>query len=754
MTNTLVNATNLTKNAESDYSTEGNMPVMQSQLMSIDMANAAFIMESLTNLYSDPYLSVVREYVANAIDAHVEAGNPDPVEVSMPSQWSPNLVIKDQGIGMSQADVFRYGTYGSSDKRDNLDLVGNFGMGSKSALAITNSFTITAIKDGEYTMASIGRNDEGFGQVDIITSEPTTEPNGVTITIPITSSNIWVVRNRVEKVLTYLPAGRVDVDGTVNTDMRTDLTKISDDIHVDTIDITESSFRYNSIIVISGGFGYKVDWDVTNEIADTVDFDLFGVPDTIYIDVPTGSVDLTPSREQLRMTARTKALITQAVQSTLREITTIYTKKLEDVKTFEDVFSLISELGAKKVTETVINKCTNLVVPESANLITHSIINGQGEYTSRNTSKLNWYLAELISRSDNSKVIILEKDKDYSEKSASSRIKSFLNKVSDTYASYTPVFVLNPAFTDDPQVSEDTLYRYITRTGVHMKLSEIYAEVNEYNKANRTYSGGSNATGQGDDAIIDTTAFDGETFKSTGHYPATGNMKKYFEELFDNKLPTVYVLNDTLSSGMAINENIVRALMSIRGLKTSSASSANFVLIRGGNRKGAYFAKRGIDVSTVSEYFQKNKADIVSQGALDILKEIAHFSSNDEMGWYVGRTIQRFRNSYPSTSATMDIIVDELSSTLGEDAEKISNYVSGHHGVRQFLAVVKIRLNDVEEVTEFIEDLDNHTEAMDRGELVTSVLDSCTALHRYGHTQESYDMLETLAELLTKKEED
>ena len=752
MTNTLVNATNLTKNAESDYSTEGNMPVMESQLMSIDMANAAFIMESLTNLYSDPYLSVVREYVANAIDSHVEAGNPAPVEVSMPSQWSPNLVIKDQGIGMSQADVFRYGTYGSSDKRDNLDLVGNFGMGSKSALAITNSFTITAIKDGEYTMASIGRNDEGFGQVDIIANEPTTEPNGVTITIPITGSNIWTVKNRIEKVMTYLPAGKVEVDGVINTDMRTGLVKISDDVHVEDIDINETSFRYNSIIVISGGFGYKVDWDVANEIADTVDFDLFGVPDTIYIDVPTGSVDLTPSREQLRMTARTKSLITQAVQSTLREVTSIYTRKLEDVKTFEDVFSLITELGAKKVTETLINKCENLVVPDPANLITTQVINGQGEYTSRNTSKLNWYLAEMIARA--STVIILEKDKDYSEKSASTRIKSFLNKVSDTYSSFTPVLSLNPAFVDDPQITEDTLYRYINRTGVRMKLSEIYAEVNEYNKANRTYTGGNSATGQGDEAIVDAEAINGETFKASNHYPTAGNMKKYYEDLFDNNLPIVYILNDTQASHSDINRDTVQILMRIRAMKSTAATPANFVLIKGGNRKSAYFAKRGMTVETVTGYFDSNKSDLVSPEVLDVLKEISHFNSNDELGWYEERVISRYRAKHAESSATLDIITNELKATLGDNASKMSEYIGGQSGVLRILSEFKYRLGELQQIKDFTEALESHTKTMDRGSLVTDVLDACSALHRYGHVQESCDMLETLAELLTKKEED
>lgn len=755
MTNTLVNATNLTKNAESDFSTEGNMPVMESQLMSIDMSKAAFIMESLTNLYSDPYLSVIREYVANAIDSHIEAGNTDPVEVSAPSQWSPNLIIKDQGIGMSREDVFRYGNYGSSDKRDNLEVVGNFGMGSKSAMAITNSFTITAVKDGEFTMATIGRNDDGHGQVDIIVNETTTEPNGVTITIPITTSNIWSVRSRIDSVISKLPAGRVSVDGVVNSDFRDDLTKISDDVHVQKINLYDTSASSTDIHIITGGFGYVVDRSFVYDISDTVDFDLFGVPDAIFIDVPNGSVDLTPSREQLRMTSRTKRIITDSTVATLREIASIYTKKMDDVETFEDAYSIIEDLGYRSITERIISRCDNLVVPEPSDLITFEVINGNGEYTSKNTSKLNWALVEMISRSEGNKFIVLEKDKDYSEKSSTSRIRKFLNQVTDDYSSNTPVFVLNPDFEDENPDDKDTLYRYIKRSGTEMKLTEIYAEVNEYNKRNRTYSGGSVATGRGDDAIIKATAYNGETYKTSNQNPTSGSMAEHYKDLFDNKLPIVYIANNTKASGKDFLVQDVCAHMAVREI---CGAPANIVVIRGSNRKPAYFAKRGIDVMTVAEYLESTRKFLSSDVVVDALRMVATYQDHDELSWSVRRNLGYFESDFPEYTSSVGIIRDELSPQLGADVEKMSRYIANSiYGVRQFIFGVQDHIGNIPELTKLYEELeenDNDDEYQDRGNLVNATLSACTQLFRYGHKDEGYAMLETLVNLLTNKEED
>lgn len=757
MTTSLVPQTDLTKNAGSDYSTEGNLPVMESQLMTIDMANAAFIMESLTNLYSDPYFSVAREYIANAIDSHIEAGNTNPVVVMSPSTWSPNLVIKDQGVGMSQDDVFRYGTYGSSDKRDNLEVVGNFGMGSKSALAISNSFTITAIKDGEYTMATIGRNDDGHGQVDIIITEPTTEPNGVTITIPITAGNIYIMQNKVGKVLTYLPGGTVELDGTVNTDIRDTLTEISDDVWIDGFSWQSRYISRTDVTIISGGFGYNVPFNTILEISESLDNSPVGTPDSIYIDVPTGSVDLTPSREQLRMTARTKTLIQQSVKAVVAECSEKYSKQLENISTYEELYELVETTGGHRSTTYVIDLCENLEIPKSDNMVATCYRNGEGVISPRNTSQLNYTLARDLAHS---KAIILDNDKNYSDNSLTARVKSYLSKVSEEYTERTPVLELNPSFKDDPSNTKDNLYRYIDRTAVRMKASEIYAAVNEYNKANRVPSNNTGySTGRGDEAEIESVFIDPEDVtKTRTHYPEAGGMKKFYEDMVEDSGTIQYILNNPKNSGNRIDPQDIKTIHSIRKILDENYEAPNVVLIYGGTRKSKYFSQRGMHTVSVSDFIAGHKDALLSENTLKGLGSTSKYFNSRERSFRLNRSIYEIKTSHPGTSAKVDEIDDLLFPTAPREAATFAGLVGSYHEVAHLIGSLVRWVGPSDAVNELREDIRQDRMSYGYGEgansLITSrLLDSATTLLTHGHADEGYGMLDMIVNLLTKEED-
>lgn len=756
MTNTLVNATNLTKNAGSDFSTTGTMPVQESQLMSIDMANAAFIMESLTNLYSDPHLSVIREYVANGIDSHIEAGNDDPVEVNLPNDWSPLLVIKDQGVGMSRDDVFRYGTYGSSDKRDNLKVVGNFGMGSKSALAITNSFTITAVKDGEYTVANIGRNDEGHGQVDIITNEPTDQPNGVTISIPIAPRNFWSIKDKAVRVVKYLPAGRVSVDGTLNTDIRSTLSQISDDVFISDGIWGKTSVHGITVTVVSGGFGYTVPYDEINRIGDALGKDFLAVPNHMIIDVPTGSVDLTPSRESLRMTSRTRDLISQAVEAAAKASSTYYEDKLANVTDFEGLFGFVQELARTYGDpSSIADQCDTLHIPAPDNRIALTVRTGTYIDESRKGFN-NRDLLYRISKSPGHKVIILENDKGYSPNSLNGRVRKFLSTVSDEYHSNTPVLTLNQQFKDDPSIKEDTLYRFIDRTGIRMKASEIYAAVNEYNKANRsTNYTSAGSTGVGDNAIMDLEMINGEDFVNSTFHPTSGNMLAECSEFFDNDLPVVYILNESKSSGMDLAASTIESVLRIIS-ENHPDDAFNAVLIFGGNRKKKYFTSRGINTISVKEFFASVQENLVSQESIDLYNKFNSPGAIDESVWTLGYTKRKILEIVPKASDILIAIDHELSTTLSPKVLGIMNEVGESDGVLRILAQVIMHCGeqDVPKVVTLKNDLDSTPKPHKRGRMVDCQLEAALALAEAGHIDEGYAILETTLAVLTKKKED
>ena len=112
----------------------------------ISTADTAHIMSILRDMYSDRVLAVLREYSANAWDAHNEFGKPEvPILVPLPMDDDPNLRIRDYGPGLSVDGVLTvYNQYGLSSKRGTNLAVGQLGIGSKSAFCYSDSFTITS----------------------------------------------------------------------------------------------------------------------------------------------------------------------------------------------------------------------------------------------------------------------------------------------------------------------------------------------------------------------------------------------------------------------------------------------------------------------------------------------------------------------------------------------------------------------------------------------------------------------------------
>ena len=154
--------------------------------MQFDLDSMAHLMGLLTDLYSNVILAVLREYSTNAWDSHVDAGNPNPIEITLPSHLDPRFIIKDQGVGLSEDEIlYEFSHYGWSSKRETNDQVGSMGIGCKSAFAYTGQFVMVAIKDSEKVQVLLSRDDDGIPWVTVADKRPTDEPNGVTITIPV-----------------------------------------------------------------------------------------------------------------------------------------------------------------------------------------------------------------------------------------------------------------------------------------------------------------------------------------------------------------------------------------------------------------------------------------------------------------------------------------------------------------------------------------------------------------------------------------
>jgi hypothetical protein len=130
-----------------------------------------FIMEILRDtLYQDKIGTVLREYGANAWDAHVEAGKADvPIKVTVPTVLVKELVIRDYGAGLSKEDAMAVFTqYGYSTKRGTDDAVGMLGIGSKSGFAYSDTFMVTSWHGGKKMVFSAVLDESNRGTFNLL----------------------------------------------------------------------------------------------------------------------------------------------------------------------------------------------------------------------------------------------------------------------------------------------------------------------------------------------------------------------------------------------------------------------------------------------------------------------------------------------------------------------------------------------------------------------------------------------------------
>jgi hypothetical protein len=185
--------------AISEVETSGSL---NSREFTID-ANAKMFDMLSTAIYSDKPLAVVRELSCNAYDSHVVAGNLDtPFQVHLPNELEPWFSIKDFGTGISDDKIETlYCRYGGSDKTGSNSVIGAFGLGSKAPFAYVDSFTIISRVDGVQRTYVAYKGPRGVPIVDLQDEQPTDEPNGVEVMMPVESDDFYVFRQKVETVL-------------------------------------------------------------------------------------------------------------------------------------------------------------------------------------------------------------------------------------------------------------------------------------------------------------------------------------------------------------------------------------------------------------------------------------------------------------------------------------------------------------------------------------------------------------------------
>ena len=311
---------------------------IQENRVGIDKNNIDFISTLLTsNLYSKPFESFFRETVSNAYDAHIEAGNESPIlilieDVKKEPGWTWRrtfrISIRDYGIGLSpeRFDAI-YKNIGSSTKRESNDYIGMLGLGRFSCLSCADVANVTSYYDGKKYSYIMYKNGGGIN-IDRISVVEGDYKSGLEVSI--------------EKELS-----------TPSSDFGTAFQAICmfDKVHIeyngDSGNLKNEVNLFNERKIWRGktfsicSILHDVKFKMGNVLYPYTSIDDSNIySDNILIELPMGSVDIVPNREDLQYTTRTKNTIKQKIQEVKEELKTIINEKLSKDMSMEEFLSL------------------------------------------------------------------------------------------------------------------------------------------------------------------------------------------------------------------------------------------------------------------------------------------------------------------------------------------------------------------------------------------------------------------------------
>lgn len=152
------------------------------------------IIRQLTDMYENPVNATVRETVSNALDAtaaaRADGRTPDPVSITSPSVFSPQVIVQDNGVGMDKDTLYaNFSDYGNSTKLTDMDSVGSKGLGAKSPLAYTDRFVVTTVRNGHKIILNLYRDSEA-NKASLEFEGDVDEADGTTVMIPVSVGDV------------------------------------------------------------------------------------------------------------------------------------------------------------------------------------------------------------------------------------------------------------------------------------------------------------------------------------------------------------------------------------------------------------------------------------------------------------------------------------------------------------------------------------------------------------------------------------
>lgn len=324
--------------------------VVESNTFSIKANGKAFKV-LIDGLYSNKILAVIRELWSNAHDSHAEAGCPErPFDCQLPTIWEPQFRVRDYGVSLSHDGVMRlYTTVFESTKEDTNAQVGKLGLGSKSPFAYTDTFTVTAWKDGEKRIYSAYIGEDYVPRISLLGTEVSDEPQGLEVAFPAQTSDCRKFIEAAERVI----RGFTVKPNIIGEGVQLRETERNVLVSGDGWKLYESEDWSEGAVARQGCVIYPIDPEAVNGATPT-QRGLLNAP--FFIDFPIGALEIAASREGLGYDKTTCANIVAKLAEIERDVIAHFSKEIADIPTRWAVAKRFNTLKQFNLPEAVI-KC-------------------------------------------------------------------------------------------------------------------------------------------------------------------------------------------------------------------------------------------------------------------------------------------------------------------------------------------------------------------------------------------------------------
>lgn len=301
----------------------------------------------LSTFYSNKQRIIAQEYLSNARDAHRERGNVDvPSEVTLPTIFVPNLVIRDFGLGISPdriAHVFIH--VGATTKSGNNKYIGGFGIGAKCAFCYVDSFEVETYINGiarSYVFVKSGK--DGMPEMNLICSTETDEPDGTKITIAIDEEDRDTVIKYVYSTTQFWDVRPTIINPSVSSEGWKDLVCFSK--RDNWMYLKESYFGTCAVV---DGIPYYLNLKALYSEAASAEMmkGLFNSERLILL-FNQGDVKINPNREGLEYNTDTILTIRKCIDNVVKDISDEYEKNVNECDNVIDAINVIKTYSELK----------------------------------------------------------------------------------------------------------------------------------------------------------------------------------------------------------------------------------------------------------------------------------------------------------------------------------------------------------------------------------------------------------------------